>query len=514
MYNKCLADDAVVFIKMLTHTKGKFAGTPFNVINFQEKIIRDLIGEENEDGFRKYREAFIFMPRKNGKTELIAALVCYFLFIDMEKGAEIYSCANDRDQASLVFKAVVTMIRNNPALEMRCKIIESRKMIKTLDGQKEYRAISAEASTKHGFNASVVIYDEIHESKKRDLYDVLMTSMGTREQPLFVSITTAGDDMSTVCGELYEHSKRVLKDNSIDPSFYPVIYEAPENCDIYNEKNWFIANPGLGIFRSLEEMRKQANRAKEIRSNEKAFKRLYLNMWISSVLAWMDMTKWDNCNNRVQLSFLINKKAYVGVDLSTTTDLTSIGVEIELGNNTYAFLTHSFMPEGKLKERTLEDKVDYLDFVNKGLITLIPGDVIEYEYVYEKIEEWNLLFDIQEICYDPYNATDLINHLSKKDYKCVEIRQVMAVVTGPLKDIENKVYLGKVIHFGNPLLRHAMSYTKAIMDSNGNIKLDKAKSKKRIDPVITMQNSHVRCMKPEKINETLEDKIRTGRFGM
>jgi len=245
MYDVKKADRAVSFMRLLKHTKGEFARKNFNLIPFQEKIVRDLIGTINEDGTRQYREAFIFLPRKNGKTELIAGMVLYFLFMDNEFGAEIYSCANDREQATLVFQTAVSMIRMNKTLSSRCKIIESQKRIIRYDTNSFYRAISAEASTKHGFNAHVVIYDEIHESKNRDLYDVMKTSMGARSQPMFISITTAGTNTNGICYQLYDYSKKIITGTINDPTFYPVIYEAPADADIYKEETWYMCNPAL-----------------------------------------------------------------------------------------------------------------------------------------------------------------------------------------------------------------------------------------------------------------------------
>ncbi len=245
MYDSKKGDRAVAFIKLLKHTKGEFAKQGFNLIPFQEKIVRELIGTVNNNNTRQYREAFIFLPRKNGKTELIAGLVLYFLFVDNEYGAEIYSCANDREQATLVFQTAVTMIRMNPTLNKKCKIIESQKRIIRYETNSFYRAISAEASTKHGFNAHIVIYDEIHEARNRELYDVMKTSMGARTQPMFISITTAGTDTNSICYELYSYSKRIQNKVLKDKTFYPVIYEAPEEADIYNEKVWKKCNPAL-----------------------------------------------------------------------------------------------------------------------------------------------------------------------------------------------------------------------------------------------------------------------------
>ena len=281
----------------------------------------------NQEQCGQSQSPFIFLPRKNGKTELIAAMLVYFLFMDDEYGAEIYSCANDREQASKVFSAAAAMIRMNKALFKKCKILESQKKIVRLETNSFYKAISADTNTKDGFNAHIVIYDEIHASKNRKLYDLMKTSQGARRQPLFISITTAGVETGTVCHELYEYSKKIIEGVVQDKTFYPVVYEAPEDADIYDEKTWYIANPALGVFRKIEEMRQLAVRAKEIPTAEATFRRLYLNQWVNGEVAWMDMRKWKESDREFDFESIRGHPCTIGVDLSSKIDLTSVNAE-------------------------------------------------------------------------------------------------------------------------------------------------------------------------------------------
>lgn len=493
MYDSKKGNKAVSFIKLLKHTKGEFARLSFNLLPFQEKIVSDLIGTINKDGTRQYREAFIFLPRKNGKTELIAGLVLYFLFLDNEFGAEIYSCANDREQATLVFQTAVAMIRMNKTLMSKCKIIESQKRIIRYDTNSFYRAISAEASTKHGFNAHVVIYDEIHESKTRELYDVMKTSMGARNQPMFISITTAGVENQSICYQLYDYSKKILDNIIKDETFYPVIYEADPEDDIYDEKVWYKCNPALGIFRSIEEFRQSAIRAKEMPTEESRFRRLYLNQWVNGEISWIDILKWNACNEQIHEEELLGKQCYLGVDLSATTDLTSVNIEFRLDNGKYVMISKSFIPANRVRDKEKQDRVPYSVWIKQGYITPTEGDVVDYEYIKSFIREIAIRYQIKEICFDPWNATQLANDLENEGFTCVAIRQGYITLSEPIKDIEKLILQNRIIHNNNPVLTWAVSNAVIRQDPNGNIALDKSKARNRIDPACAMINSHVRA---------------------
>lgn len=288
------AQRAIRLINQLTHTKGPFADQSFNLRPWQKRILMQLF-KTRRDGLRQYRTCLLMLPRKNGKSELAAALAVYFLLFDGEVGAEVYSAAADKDQASLVFNVAAQMIRNDEELLAQCEILDSQKRIVHRRSGSFYRAISAEAYSKHGFNASVVIYDELHAAPNRELWDVLRTSQGARAQPLMLAISTAGYDRHSILWKLYEHAKRVEEDPSIDPTFLPILYEAPIGADWTDEQVWKQANPALGDFRSLDEMRVMAAQAKEMPADENVFRRLYLNQWTEQATRWVPMPLWDAC---------------------------------------------------------------------------------------------------------------------------------------------------------------------------------------------------------------------------
>ena len=382
------------------------------------------------------------------------------------------------------------MIRMNKALFKKCKILESQKKIVRLETNSFYKAISADTNTKDGFNAHIVIYDEIHASKNRKLYDLMKTSQGARTQPLFISITTAGVETGTICYELYEYSKKIIDHIIEDKTFYPVVYEAPEDADIYDEKVWYEANPALGVFRKIDEMRQLAVRAKEIPTAEATFRRLYLNQWVNGEVAWMDMKKWRESDREFNFDELQGQSCTVGIDLSSKIDLTSINVEFKLETGEYVMLSHSFMPKNRVLEREKQDRVPYSLWINQGYITATEGDVVDYDYIKRYIIDLSLVYQINQIGYDPYNATQFATDMEKEGFIMVEVRQGILTLSEPTKDVEALVLQKRIITNKNPVLTWAVSNAIARTDANENKMLDKSKARFRIDPAAAMIISH------------------------
>ncbi len=288
-------DRAVKVINNLTHTSGPFARQPFNLRPWQKSIVQRLFRTNPKTGLRVYRTALLMLPRKNGKTELIAALAIVFLLFDGVIGGVIICAAADLEQASLVFDAIVTMLRNDPELEAQVEIIVSQKRIVHRASGSVIRAVSGEVFNKHGLNCSVVLYDELHAAPNRDLWDVLATSQAAHAQPMMIAISTAGYDKHSILWELYAHAKKVQENPALDPTFLPILYEMPKDADWTDEREWHKSNPALGDFRSLEEMRIACQRAQQIPAQEMAWRRLYANQWTESAERWVALPAWDAC---------------------------------------------------------------------------------------------------------------------------------------------------------------------------------------------------------------------------
>lgn len=480
------SDRAVAVMNRLTHT-GDFAGRPFELRPWQEKdIIRPLFSINKETGLRQYRTCLLMMPRKNGKTELAAAIAIYCLIFDSQQG-EIYLAAADREQASKVYQAMVAMIRNDPELESQVEIVESRKRILHRKSSSFCQAISAEAYSKHGFNASVVIYDELHCAPNRELWDVLVTSQGGRLQPLMIAISTAGYDRHSILWELYSHAKRVKENPAIDPTFLPIIYEMPIDAEWTDEREWKKANPALGDFRSLEDMRILCQRAKEIPAQENSFRRLYGNQWTEQASRWISMDAWDAC--RVAPASLAKRVCYVGMDLSSTKDLTAI-VAVFPDATGFDVRCQFFVPAENIRQRATRDRVPYDQWAREGHLIATPGNVVDYEAVRAVLKQWAKDYDLREIAFDPWNATDLTTRLMEQDgLKCVELRQGFASISAPTKALERAVLGRELRHDGHPVLRWNVGNVAVDSDPAGNLKPSKKVSTERIDGVAALVNA-------------------------
>jgi phage terminase large subunit-like protein len=481
------AQDPIAFINSLTHTKGAFALQAFNLRPWQRALVRKLF-KKRRDGRRQYRTALLMLPRKNGKTELAAALGLYGLLADGEAGAEVYCAAADKDQASLVFGVALQMLRNNPALDEQCYAAASQKRIKHPSTGSVLRAISADAQSAHGLNASIVIYDELHAASDRRLYDVLSTSMGARAQPLLLVISTAGYDRHSILWELYQHAKKVQENPRLDPTFLPMIYEADPADDWTSEATWKKCNPALGDFRSLEDMRILCARAQEIPAQENNFRRLYLNQWTEQAARWIQMPQWDACQAPVDRAALRGRKCYVGLDLSSTEDLTAmVAVFPDAAGAGFDVLTQCFVPQESIRARARRDRVPYEQWARDGLITAIPGAAIDYEVVRVAVLAWCAEFDVQLVAYDPWNARDLMNRLEHNDgLPCVKMGQTYSVLSAPTKSLERAVLTRQLRHDGHPVLRWCMGNVAVESDAEGNLKPSKRVSTERIDAVVAL----------------------------
>ncbi|MEN6370924.1 MAG: terminase TerL endonuclease subunit [Armatimonadota bacterium] len=485
MYDQARADRAVNFIKLLKHTKGKWAGVPFNLQPWQEnEIIRPLFGTVNPDGTRQYRTSYIQEARKNGKSEIASGIALYMLFADGEMGAEIYSAAADREQASIVFNTGIQMIRQNKSLFKRCKIIESQRRVIVPGTNSFWRVLSADAFTKHGLNPHCVIFDELHAQPNRELWDVLSTGFGAREQPLLIAITTAGYDKNSICYEQYDYAQRIIKGDIEDKTFFPVIFEVPPDADWRDEKLWKLANPGLGEFRNLDELRQMAARAAQVPAFQNTFRRLYLDQWTEQAERWLDMAKWDESAGEVNLDELEGQECYGGLDLASTTDIVAFVLMFPREDKNTKIVPLFWIPKDNMHERVKRDRVPYDVWVRDGQMKTTDGNVADYATIREDIIEASKRWNIKEIAYDRWNATQLVQDLMGEGLEMVPMGQGFASMSAPTKEFEVRLLSKSLHHGGNPVLRWMAGNVQAAQDAAGNIKPDKKKSTEKIDGIV------------------------------
>tara|TARA_R100000655_G_scaffold91646_1_gene132510 strand:- start:22241 stop:23782 length:1542 start_codon:yes stop_codon:yes gene_type:complete len=483
-FDKEAASKAIGFIETFcTHTKGELAGKPLLLEDWQKKIIGDLFGWKQENGLRKYRTAFIEIPRKNGKSTLCAAIGLYMLFADDERGSEVYSAAGDRAQAGIVFEIAKRMIITNPELTKRSKVF--RNSITNESKGNFYQAISSDSKTKHGFNANCIIFDELHTQPNRDLWDTLLTSTGSRRQPLCIAITTAGYDRQSICYEVYDYAKKIKDEIIEDSSFYSSIYEADLDDDITDEEVWKKANPNYGISLRKEYMKRESQRAVDVPSYQNTFKRLMLNMWTDSQTAWIGAKEWELCQGDIDLKELKNKECWAGLDLASTRDISAL-VLLFKEDEKFIIVPYFFIPEDNAKKRSERDKVDYITWHNQNHLTFTNGDVADYNFIKEKIMELGNEFRIQSICYDRWNASQLVIDLTNEGVPMEPFGQGFQSMAAPSKQLESLILSKQILHNGNPVLKWMISNTVMEEDAAGNIKASKKKSSEKIDGVVSL----------------------------
>ena len=486
-YSKKAADYAVNFIECLSHTKGTWAGKQFELIDWQERIIRDLFGVIKPNGYRQFNTAYIEIPKKNGKSELAAAVALLLSCGDGEERAEVYGCAADRQQASIVFEVAADMVRMCPALSKRVKILASQKRIIYIPTNSFYQVLSAEAYSKHGFNIHGVVFDELHTQPNRKLFDVMTKGSGdARMQPLYFLITTAGTDTHSICYEQHQKAKDILEGRKHDPTFYPVIYGAEDDEDWTDPEVWKKANPSLGETIGMDKVVTACNSAKENPGEENSFRQLRLNQWVKQSVRWMPMQKWDLCNFSVSEKQLEGRVCYGGLDLSSTTDITAFVLVFPPVDeeDKYSILPYFWLPEETLDLRVRRDHVPYDIWERQGFLLTTEGNVVHYGFIENFIDELGQRFHIKEIAFDRWGAVQMSQNLEGLGFTMVQFGQGYKDMSPPTKELMRLVLNRQIAHGGHPVLRWMMDNIFIKTDPAGNIKPDKEKSTEKIDGAV------------------------------
>lgn len=498
-YDEAKADFAVNFIQCLTHTKGVWAGKQFALMEWQEQIIRDVFGTIKANGYRQFNTAYIEIPKKCGKSELAAAVALLLLCADGEERAEIYGCAADRQQASIVFNVAADMVRMCPALAKRCKILDSYKRLIYLPTNSFYQVLSAEAFSKHGFNVSGVVFDELHAQPDRRLFDVMTKGSGdARTQPLYFLITTAGNDTNSVCFEQHQKALDIMDGRKHDATFYPVIYGAAENEDWTSPDVWAKANPSLGVTIDVEKVKVACESAKQNPAEENSFRQLRLNQWTKQATRWLSVLKWDACRVDFDESDLEGRVCYGGLDLSSTTDLTAFVLTFPPTDDDDKFfvLPYFWLPEETIDLRVKRDHVPYDLWERGGFLNVTEGNVVDYGAIEEFIVHLGEQFNIREICFDRWNATYLTQRLEgEHGFTMVQFGQGFASMSAPTKEFEKLVLERRIAHNGHAILRWNIDNIIIRRDAADNIKIDKAKSTEKVDGAVALVMSLDRAIR-------------------
>ena len=488
-YDAAKADRAVRFIENLCHTKGKWAGKRFWLLPWQERIIRDVFGVVRADGYRQFRTAYVEIPKKNGKSELAAAIALYLLYADNEPSAEVYGAAADRQQASIVFDVARRMVEMSPALLKRSKIMSAGKRLVNYSNAGFYQVLSAEVGTKHGLNVSGLVLDELHAQPNRNLVDVLTKGSGdARTQPFYFLITTAGTDRNSICYEYHSKASDILYGKRIDPSFYPVIYGLEDGDDWNDEKNWYKANPSLDQTIQIDRVRDAYREALQNPAEENVFRQLRLDQWVGSSVAWIPEHVYDQGARQIDLDVLKGRDCYAGLDLSSTSDITAFVMIFppRFDGDEYVVLPHFWLPRETLKLRVRRDHVPYDVWEKQDLFHVTEGNVVDYNFVRQTINELGQQFHILEIGVDRWNATQLITDLEGDGFTMVPIGMGFKDMSPGMKELYKLLLEGRVNHGGNPVLRWMAGNVVAEVDAAENIKPSKKKSTEKIDGIVAL----------------------------
>lgn len=469
------------FANYLTHSKGEHAGQPFHLLPWQRRFIGQLFGTLRPDGLRRYRQAYVEIPRKNGKSSTAAGIALLLLCADNEPGAEIYSAAADKEQAALVFNEAKSMVEQND--DLRKRLVIYRSAIVFPEKGSSYKAISAEAYTKHGINAHGIIFDELHAQPSAELWEVLNTSTGARRQPLTVAITTAGFDRNSFCYLMHTHALKVLSGEIQDDSFLPLIYAAGPDEDFTDEKVWARANPSLGVTLKMDYMRSECARAKMMPSYENTFRRLHLNQWTETDVRWISSEAWAKCGGPIDVESLRGQRCFGGLDLASKVDLAAFVLYFP---ESHAVLPFFWTPGDSVRQRAERDRVPYDVWIRNGLIEATEGNVIDYAFIRKRINELSAVYQIEEIGFDPWNATQMATWLMDDGAKVCELRQGFQTLSNPTKELEKLVIAAELRHGDNDVLTWMASNVTTKEDENGNIRPNKAKSTGRIDGIVAL----------------------------
>lgn len=553
MYDPQKAEWVCCFLELLTFTQGSFAGKPFRLQPWQRQAVSEFYGavEQDElgDWYRKYQYLYLEIPKKNGKTELAAALGLYHLLADGEQNGEIYICAASRQNASKCYAAMETMVENSSWLQNRVKVVPSRKEIHSRSDKSFIRVLSADAGDKHGPNCSCVIFDELHAQPNRKLWDTMTFGSGdVRKQPVWIVLTTAGDDpdRGSIGWEIHDQCRRILAaragngpETDDNPIWLPIMYGLPddpeelEKIDIYSEETWRRCNPSIGVTVSLKTIRQEAREARQSEAKERLFRWLRLNQWISTkAVGWIpltiyDKTQWNPDGPEIHwttsLQKLVGLRCYGGLDLSSTTDLTAVVLLFPPQDwlTVWVAVPMAWTCSDGIENREKRDHVPYRDWERAGFLRICEGNIINYADVEGYIQSCAKIYDLQLLGVDPYLSRTITQRLMSWEapvgscstgINVVEIPQTISHLSPPMKEMERLIRGHQMQHLHNTCARWCFGNIRCFVDGNENMKPMKNKSVGRIDITVAWIIAMAAAMLQVDTADALNSALDSGEF--
>jgi phage terminase large subunit-like protein len=474
----------VQFFALLRHSTGEFAGQPFVLSDWQIFIVGSLFGwKKIGTGYRRFSTAYIEICRKNGKTTLAGGIALLLLAFDDEPRAQIYCSATKKDQAKLLWNEAENMVRGTRGLASRIQCGKWA-LVHTASGS-SFQYLGRDSKTLDGLNTHGNLVDEVHAHRARALWDVLITSTGSRRQPLTFAITTAGVyEPESLCWTLHRRAERVLDNVVQDDCYFAFLTGLDEGDDFRDPAVWPKANPNLGVSIYPNALQEAVERTKSEPSELNAVLRLHFNQWTQQEKRWIPMDAWRKCEG--ETGQLAGRRCYGGLDLASTSDLNALVLAFEPveEGGMWDLLAHFWCPGDSVQKRVNRDLVPYDVWADQGFVTLTPGNVTDYTFIEHRVRELVKTYGIQELAYDPYNATEIVTNLMNDGIQMVEFRQGYLSMNAPAKAFERLVMSNKIRTGGNPVLAWMANNAVISRDPAGNIKPDKARAREKIDGVV------------------------------
>jgi phage terminase large subunit-like protein len=490
------ADNLCAFIERLPHVKGPLAGKPITLEPWQIFILTTVFGWVTPEGKRRFRRSYIEVPRGNAKSTLSSGVALYMLAADGEGGAEVYSLATTRDQARIVFGDAQTMARQSAGFRTRFGVGVGAHNLHVLASGSKFEALSAEGSTLDGLNIHFGCIDELHAHKTRTVYDVVETGTGKRDNSLLWVITTAGSNRSGICYEIRTFVTRMLDRVFNDDSQFGVVYGLDDRDDWTLEESLIKANPNWGISVRPEVLIPLQAKAMQMPSAVNNFKTKHLNEWVNADTAWMDMRAWDRCaDSALDLDAYAGRQCWIGLDLASKTDIAALIIvfeHLEI-DGAFAVFGRYYLPEDTVSDNS---NSQYSGWMGSGRLTVTPGNVIDFGWIEADLIDFASRFEIQEVAYDPFQATQLSTRMIAEGLPMIEARPTVLNFSEPMKTLEALVLQEKLIHDGDPVLGWMASNVVAHLDAKDNIYPRKERPENKIDGIVALIMALSRAITP------------------